>query len=159
MKRNWQKLSDMEQVTNYEAYHVCDPRSNGWKVGETYNTSTITRPLPKKDFKRCIEEAAEIQRKSINPHLPSRINCLFVCRKENVHYWYNYFQKRHQEVALTIFKVKLTGNLLWTYADYLQLTQYWEPKTFSVQEPEGLFEGEYIIDSICDFQDFNDLKK
>ena len=87
MKRNWQKLSDMKQVTNYEAYHVCDPRSNGWKVGETYNTSAITRPLPKEDFKRCIEEAAEIQRKSINPHLPSRANCLFVCKKENVRWF------------------------------------------------------------------------
>ena len=154
MKRSWQKLSDMKQVTDYVAYHICDPQVNGWKVGEIYNTSAIARPLPIGNFKRCIEEAAEIQRININSDLPSRAHCLVVCRKEDVSYWYAYFQKRNITAKLTVFKVKLTGKLLWTHADYLQLTQYWEPEAFSPQEPEGLFEGEYIIDSICNLQDF-----
>lgn len=146
-------MTDIQTVTNYIAYHIHTPNRFEWSVGKSYDTASICRPLLPCGFKQRIEEIAEQTRACINPNLPSRNHCIFVSKKEYVHYWYNYFKKRgHRPI---IYKLELTGKLFWTYADYLKAERYWRPNNVNKpQEHEGLFEGTYTVVAQCDITEF-----
>ena len=142
----------MESVEDYIAYHI----SHVWyESGLIFNTESIRRTYDGDDqYKKGIEVIAEKDRLSLDSSLPSRDKCLFVCEYNDVRYWYNYMQKRRR-CLLYIYKIKLRGNLLWTYAEYLRTTQYWKPANpIELVEHEGLFIGYYKIISECSINDF-----
>ncbi len=149
---------NMGTVKDYTAYYVHKPYQYKLKIGECYDTSSICRPILPCGFKQWVEEIAEQTRIKINNNLPSRHHCLFVCDREHVRYWYNYFEKRNRNIRLIIYEVKLSGKLFWTYADYLRPERYWEPNNLEPPlEREGLFDGRYCIVRQCDYTEFPDI--
>lgn len=142
----------MEQVKNYTAYHISHEY---YESGRIFNTKSIRRTYDgDNQYKKSIEVIAEEDRRILGPNLPSREKCLFVCEYNDVHYWYNYILKRRR-CLLHIYKIKLSGSLLWTYAEYLRTTQYWKPTNpMNLVEHEGLFIGQYEIISECNIDDF-----
>ena len=147
-------MMDIKTVTNYIAYHIHTPNQFDWSIGKSYDTALVCRPVLPCGFKQCIEDIAELTRENINPNLPSRNHCIYVSKKEYGRYWYNYFEKRNKLQPI-VYKLKLTGKLFWTYADYLKAERYWLPnKVDKPQEHEGLFEGTYTIVDQCDIAEF-----
>lgn len=143
-------------VVDFIAYHITDTSLN---IGEEYDTSNINRGFYGCGSKYCAENLAEEYRISMQDFLgyslPSRLNSLFVCEQEYVNYWYRHMLKNRRVSRVQIYKVKLTGNLFGTFADYLKFDKYWNPQSqYSPQEKEGLFDGKYIIEDICNIGDF-----
>lgn len=147
----------MEQVNSYEAYHISDDR---YQEGMILNTERINRSFDDNEYKKQIEREAECARVNLDSNLPSRKHCLFVCKKEDVRYWFNYIEKRRNKQCF-IYKIKLDGNLLWTYADYLsndKYEEYWHPSVeLKFREHEGLFVGDYTIISKCNIEEFPEI--
>ncbi len=127
----------------------------------TYNTQEKSRSTPtgvQVGYKECIERIAEEDRNLVmqsGERLPSRRNALFVAKKEDVRFWYNYIEKRNPNTTLSIYEVELTGLLLWTNAALLRTNQYWCPDEKVDEEPEGVFEGDFKIIRICRIEDFS----
>ena len=146
-------MSNPKTVEEYIAYHIYIPTPK-YKLnkGGVYHTNTINR-----DFSNCgaekqkAEYVAESKREG---KLPSRKTCLFVCDFPNVRYWYNYFEKHIANGRpVCVCRLKLTGLLFWTYADYFTMEAYWNPDEKPI-EREGLFEGEYEVVDICNIDEF-----
>ena len=149
----------MEEVKSYEAYHISDIM---YQEDMTRNTDRIDRSFDDyEDYKRNIEIETETVRVGIDPNLPSRKNCLFVCNKDYARYWLNYIEKKRGRQCF-IYKLELNGNLLWTYADYLkagECEKYWHPEIEpDFEEHEGLFVGNYTIISMCNKEDFPEIR-
>ena len=142
----------MELVEDYIAYHISH---ESYVPGRIFNTENIRRTYDgDNQYKKSIEVIAENDRLILDSSLPSRNKCLFVCAYNDVRYWYNYMQKRRR-CLLYIYKIKLSGSLLWTYAEHLRTNQYWKPTDpIEFVEHEGLFIGQYEIISECNIGDF-----
>lgn len=150
-------MSTAIRVSDEIAYHIYH-QTRIWDVGDKLNTSIINRVF-QSGCKKEIEEHLEKMRLALNRDLPSRYNCLFVCKKEDVVYWYNYFDKRKSpSVVLKIYEVELNGKLFWSDARYLdlQIMAYWDKKLATKEEskPEGLFEGDFTINRECTISEF-----
>ena len=149
----------MEEVKSYEAYHISDMC---YQEDMILNTTRFKRSLENfGHYKKAIELEAECVRVGVDPNLPSRKTCLFVCNKNYVRYWHTYIEKRRQRQCY-IYKLELNGKLLWTYADYLkagECEKYWHPETEpDFKEHEGLFVGSYKIISMCNKADFPEIR-
>lgn len=149
------------EVKDCEVYHIT---TQNFAPNTTCNTKNHIKRKYKGDYKNKIESAAEKVRIELNYSsniiYPSRYKCLYVCDKNHVHYWFNYMLK-HRSVLPHIYKTKLAGILLWTYADLLSLGNYYDywraigDENF--QQQEGLFEGEYEILSEHKIDEFPDM--
>ena len=144
----------LHNVENREVYHITD---RVLEIGTPLYTKDINREIDEGTDKYYIERVAEIYRNSQNAIdrtiYPSRYTCLFVCEEEFVRYWYYYFTKRpcNANKTFRIYKVRLTGRLFGSYADYLKADMYWNPNgKFDLVEKEGLFEGEYEVEEVYD---------
>ena len=86
-------------------------------------------------------------------HLPSRLNCIWLCKETNIEYWI----KALQIQTYKIYKVQITGNAHIAsesnlYSDVMNINQYremakqyWdETQTFSV-DSEIIFEGKIKV--------------
>lgn len=151
----------LSKVDGCEVYHITTLL---YEIEKEYDTTEHCDRKYDNGYKIRIENAAENIRKGLNHNLdftyPSRYQCLYVCKKEYVRYWYNYIQKR-RGVALRVYKIKLMGTLLWTYADWLrqnEYSDYWHAKeNDNFQEHEGLFEGKYKFLSEHRIDEFPDM--
>lgn len=146
----------LHSVADFIAYHISDVSLD---IGEEHDTSNIHRGFHDCGSKHCAENLAEKYRISMQDilghSLPSRLNSLFVCEREYVNYWYRHILKNRSVSRVQIYKVRLTGDLFGTFADYLKFDKYWDPQNqYLPQEKEGLFEGKYIVEDICNINDF-----
>lgn len=146
----------LHSVTNFIAYHISTQQL---AIGDKYDTSDIERVYDDCCDKKCIETLTEKYRESVQfalrTNLPSRLTSLFVCEKEYVNYWHTHMVKYRRTDAYKIYKLRLNGQLLGTYADYLKMDKYWRPnEQLPLQEKEGLFRGVYIVEDICNIDFF-----
>ena len=145
-------MSNPKTVEEYIAYHIYIPTPE-YKLdkGGVYHTNTINR-----DFSNCDVEkqkAEDVVESVRVGNMPSRKTCLFVCDFPNVRYWYKYFEKHIAKGrTILICRLKLTGLLFWTYADYFTMEAYWNPDESPI-EREGLFEGKYEVEEVYDKDD------
>ena len=140
-------MSNPKTVEGYIAYHIYIPTPEyELKKGCVYDTSSINR-----DFTNCCiekQKAEYVAESKRDKQLPSRKTCLYVCDFPNVRYWYNYFEKYIAKGRPTLIcRLKLTGSLFWTYADYFTMEAYWNPNDSPI-EKEGLFEGKYEVEEV-----------
>ena len=145
----------LHQVDDFTVYHIS---SRVYNINETYYTTEIEREYDECSEKKWIERLAERWRNTINygmrNKLPSRYSCLFVCEYENVWYWWKHIRE-YRQVIPHVYKLKVTGKLFGTYADYLKQDRYWRPnEKLVLTEKEGLFEGKFVITDICDIDVF-----
>jgi hypothetical protein len=147
----------IETVEDTIEYHISTATI---ACGQKYLTSDIhmyKQNVLDCDYKGHIENIAENDRNTllaIGRSLPSRSNCLFVCKKEFVKYWYTYFKKRNK-LCPQIYELKVNGTILWTYVEFLRSLIYWDIGTLTrLHEHEGLFEGEYEVIGTGNIDDF-----
>lgn len=151
----------VSEVKDCEVYHIT---TQYFAPNTMHNTKYHNERKYKGDYKNKIESVAEKVRITLNNSsniiYPSRYKCLYVCDKEHVRYWFNYMLK-HRGVLPRIYKTKLTGVMLWTYADLLSLGNYYDYWCAigddNFQQLEGLFDGEYEILSEHKIDEFPDM--
>ncbi|MBR2452087.1 MAG: hypothetical protein IKB37_02810 [Rikenellaceae bacterium] len=147
------KMSNPQNVEEYIAYHIYIPTLEyQLKKGESYCTDSISRNFSISCSEK--QKAEDVVERVRGDNMPSRRTCLFVCDFPNVRYWYNYFEKHIAKGrSILICRLKLTGLLFWTYADYFTMEAYWNPDLPPI-EREGLFEGKYEVEEVYNNVDY-----
>lgn len=104
-------------------------------------------------------------RKELNPNLPSRLKCLYVCRTKNeIKDWINIFSRTNKK-DFQIVKLKLNGNIFTGDASFIlrqnislnrkkkQAKMYWNgEKKDNINE--YLFIGTAVVEDILKIEDF-----
>lgn len=104
-------------------------------------------------------------RKELNPNLPSRLKCLYVCKTKNeIKDWINIFSRTNKK-DFQIVKLKLTGNIFTGDASFIlrqnislnrkkkQAKMYWNgEKKDNINE--YLFIGTAVVEDILKIEDF-----
>ena len=148
------------EVKDFTVYHVYIPNKfYDIKIGDINYTKDLPSRRYSCGYKSCIENSAEEERERCFPNYPSRLQCLFVCNKQYVKYWFNYFQKRNQKCGIfpQIYELQVSGEIYWSYAELLRSNVYWNINILqNLQEHEGLLEGEYTVIRKCQPYEFAD---
>jgi hypothetical protein len=141
-------------VENQTYYHICKYPEFELNPFQDYNTEDIHRTFEMcKNDKKTLEAQLEEYRKLQYSELPSRINCFYVCRESQVEIWLKKLIGR-SKVGYKIFKVSITGKILWANVDELETPEiYWEgcdeeDESYIV---EGLFIGTYKALENCTY--------
>ena len=118
-----------------------------------------------KEYQLLVRELAyEEIRKQYFPNLPSRNNCIWLCREEQLNYWLNNFKKSDvdiYELMLAHEPFKTRDSLLpMPFESYSEMKckakKYWEYNSDELFfDDEYLYEGKFKILSIIQKKDFN----
>lgn len=139
-------------VENQKYYHICKYPEFDLISTTDYSTEYIHRTFEKSNSdKKLLETHLEECRKQHFPENPSRHNCFYVCREDQVEIWLKKLT-RGKGIWYKIYQVSVTGKIFFANENNIVIAEaYWKGCDENDKEctVEGLLIGTYRVLNDC----------